>query len=90
MEPSDTCASTGSAVYLAALVLRDSLVQRVVHDTTSPLFLQKAESDAKPGDERNEFSMYSFGAQFAEVRVDADLGQVKVSRIVAASPPDAF
>ena len=28
--------------------------------------------------------MYSFGAQFAEVRVDADLGQIKVSRMVGA------
>jgi xanthine dehydrogenase YagR molybdenum-binding subunit len=28
--------------------------------------------------------MFSFGAQFAEVRVDADLGQVKVSRMVGA------
>ena len=26
--------------------------------------------------------MYAFGAQFAEVRVDADLGQIKVSRMV--------
>jgi xanthine dehydrogenase YagR molybdenum-binding subunit len=28
--------------------------------------------------------MYSFGAQFAEVRVDADLGQIFVSRMVGA------
>ncbi len=28
--------------------------------------------------------MYAFGAQFAEVRVDADLGQVRVSRMVGA------
>jgi hypothetical protein len=28
--------------------------------------------------------MYSFGAQFAEVRVDADLGQIRVSRMVGA------
>lgn len=41
----------------------------------------EAEADAKPGDERNRYSMYAFGAQFAEVRVDADLGQLRVSRM---------
>lgn len=38
----------------------------------------KADPDAK------KFSSYSFGAQFAEVRVDADLGTVRVSRMVGA------
>ena len=28
--------------------------------------------------------MYAFGAQFAEVRVDADLGQLRVTRMVGA------
>lgn len=39
-------------------------------------------ANTKPGDEKEKYSMYSFGAQFAEVRVDADLGQIKVSRMV--------
>jgi xanthine dehydrogenase YagR molybdenum-binding subunit len=42
----------------------------------------QAQADAKPGDEKNRYSMYAFGAQFAEVRIDADLGQIKVSRMV--------
>ena len=37
---------------------------------------------AKPGEEHARFSMHSFGAVFAEVRVDADLGEVRVPRIV--------
>jgi xanthine dehydrogenase YagR molybdenum-binding subunit len=37
--------------------------------------------DAKPGDEKDKYSSYAFGAQFAEVRVDADLGQIRVSRM---------
>jgi xanthine dehydrogenase YagR molybdenum-binding subunit len=41
----------------------------------------EAQADAKPGDEKDRFSMYAFGAQFAEVRVDADLGQLRVSRM---------
>ena len=39
--------------------------------------------EAKPGPERDKYSMHSFGAVFAEVRVDADLGVVRVPRITA-------
>ena len=42
----------------------------------------EAQANAKPGPEKERYSMYAFGAQFAEVRVDADLGQIKVSRMV--------
>ncbi len=41
----------------------------------------EAHGDAKPGEEKDRYSMYAFGAQFAEVRVDADLGQIRVSRM---------
>ncbi len=44
----------------------------------------QVESSTKPGDEAKDFSGYSFGAQFAEVRVDADLCQIRVSRMVGA------
>jgi xanthine dehydrogenase YagR molybdenum-binding subunit len=44
----------------------------------------EARADAKPGSEQDQFSMYAFGAQFVEVRVDADLGEVRVSRMVGA------
>ncbi len=42
----------------------------------------EAQANAKPGAEKERYSMYAFGAQFAEVRVDADLGQIRVSRMV--------
>ncbi|MDQ6639961.1 MAG: molybdopterin-dependent oxidoreductase, partial [Pseudomonadota bacterium] len=41
-------------------------------------------AEAKPGGEREQYSMHSFGAVFAEVRVDADLGTVRVPRVGAA------
>jgi xanthine dehydrogenase YagR molybdenum-binding subunit len=41
-------------------------------------------ASAKQGPEAKQYSMYSFGAQFAEVRVDADLGQIQVARMVGA------
>ncbi|HEY3815946.1 MAG TPA: xanthine dehydrogenase family protein molybdopterin-binding subunit [Polyangiaceae bacterium] len=43
-----------------------------------------AESHTKEKKDRKKFSTHSFGADFVEVRVDEDLGEVRVSRIVAA------
>jgi xanthine dehydrogenase YagR molybdenum-binding subunit len=40
--------------------------------------------ESKPGEEGKKFSMYAFGAQFVEVRVDPDLGTVRVARVVSA------
>jgi xanthine dehydrogenase YagR molybdenum-binding subunit len=117
---SQTAASTGSAVMLAARALREKLVQMAISDPQSPLnglgandviidngwltsrnntstretlmtLMQRqgkdnveAYADAKPGEERKNYSMYAFGAQFAEVKVDEDLGQVRVTRMVGA------
>ena len=44
----------------------------------------EASETAKPGDEDKHYSFHSFGAHFAEVRVDAELGEVRVSRYVGA------
>ncbi len=41
-----------------------------------------AAADSAPGPEQKQYAMYSFGAQFAEVRVDADLGTVRLSRML--------
>ena len=115
---SQTAASTGSAVYLAAQALREKLIQMAVSDAQSPLsgvssqdvvlesgrmFSRsnaakgetfqallgrsglphlEAKADAKPGEEKERYSMYAFGAQFVEVRVDAALGQIRVPRMV--------
>lgn len=115
---SQTAASTGSAVYLAAQALREKLIQMAVTDAQSPLsglgaqdivfengriFSRtnpsrgetfraligrsglphvEANAAAKPGPEKDRYATYAFGAQFAEVHVDADLGQIKVARMV--------
>jgi xanthine dehydrogenase YagR molybdenum-binding subunit len=41
-----------------------------------------ADATARPGDEKEQFSMHSFGAVFVEVRVDRDLGEIRVPRVV--------
>ncbi len=48
--------------------------------------LKNVEGFAKndPQQQSKQFSMHSFGAQFAEVRVDPDLGTIRVSRFVSA------
>ena len=43
----------------------------------------EARASVKPGDEKQKFSFHSFGAVFAEVHVDADLGMIRVARITS-------
>lgn len=44
----------------------------------------EATVESGPGEERERYSMHGFGAVFAEVAVDPDLGEVRVRRIVGA------
>jgi xanthine dehydrogenase YagR molybdenum-binding subunit len=48
------------------------------------LKMVEASFDAKFDTANNKHSMHSFGAQFAEVRVDPDLGQIRLTRFVGA------
>jgi xanthine dehydrogenase YagR molybdenum-binding subunit len=67
-------ASWGSAIVEAARALR----RRIDADGLP------AEASAEVGGnpEAERYSMHSFGAQFAEVRVDADTGEVRVPRLL--------
>jgi xanthine dehydrogenase YagR molybdenum-binding subunit len=47
----------------------------------------EAVGTAAPGDEKQHYSMHSFGAQFVEVRIDPDLREIRVSRCVGAFAP---
>ena len=44
----------------------------------------EARVDLKPNPDQQQYSMHSFGAVFTEVRVDRDLGLIRVPRVVAA------
>jgi xanthine dehydrogenase YagR molybdenum-binding subunit len=85
---SQTAASVGSAVHAAATALREKLAALAGGSRESLAALAarhgevEAAGEAKPGDDDTQFGMYAFGAQFAEVRVDADLGQIRVARMV--------
>ena len=43
----------------------------------------EAIATTQPGDEKQQFAFHSFGAVFTEVHVDAELGTIRVPRIVA-------
>ncbi|MDB5802734.1 MAG: acylaldehyde oxidase [Betaproteobacteria bacterium] len=42
----------------------------------------EGKGEAKPGKEREQFSMHSFGAVFVEARVDRDLGRIRIPRVL--------
>ena len=44
----------------------------------------EARADAKLGGEQKKFSMHALGSQFAEVRVNPDSGEVRVTRWVGS------
>ncbi|HXT17173.1 MAG TPA: xanthine dehydrogenase family protein molybdopterin-binding subunit [Gemmatimonadaceae bacterium] len=82
-----TAASTGSAVHNAAVALRGMLNDLGIQDLAShrPNAIVEARADAKPGeDAKKKYSMHAFGAVCVEVRVDPDLGTVRLSRVVGA------
>ena len=89
-----TAASTGPAVHAAALALGEKITSLggraadveqcralAAQHSGDPI---EGRASVKPGPEQKQYSMHSFGAVFVEVRVDPDLGQVHVSRIVGA------
>ena len=58
---------------------RDNVAELLSRQGGAPIVV---DGDSKPGAEDKQFSMNSFGAVFAEVHVDRDLGVVRVARIV--------
>ena len=92
---STTMASVGPAVQAACQALRrqlDELAEQPITEATDlPGLLRRAglpelraEAGSSPHPGPATHSTYSFGAVFAEVRVDPDLGTVRVARLVGA------
>jgi xanthine dehydrogenase YagR molybdenum-binding subunit len=65
----------GSAVVAAARAFRDKHGDR-------PRRGAEVTAEMPENPEAERFAMHSFGAQFAEVRVDGDTGEVRVSRML--------
>lgn len=87
---SQSTASVAPAVQAAAAALREELHSLAVGDEPIASVMKRihgrelvAEASVRPGDEKRRHSMHSFGAVFVEVRVDRDLGVIRVPRVVA-------
>ena len=76
-----TAASTGPAIQAAAKALKEKIDALGGVTPDAPI---AARASVKPGPEQKQFSMHSFGAVFVEARVDEELGEVRVSRVVGA------
>ncbi|MGH3486659.1 MAG: xanthine dehydrogenase family protein molybdopterin-binding subunit [Actinopolymorphaceae bacterium] len=68
-------ASWGSAVVAAARSLREN------HGANPPAGAE-AIADMPDNPHQGSYAMHAFGAQFAEVRVDADTGEIRVPRML--------
>ncbi|MGZ6124277.1 MAG: xanthine dehydrogenase family protein molybdopterin-binding subunit, partial [Myxococcales bacterium] len=75
-----TAASVASAVQAACRSLREKL-EALGGRPAEPV---EAWGEVAPGEDRKKYALHSFGAQFAEVEVDPDLGMVRVTRLVGA------
>ena len=80
---STTASTVGPAVKDACTMLRAKLSAMTPADRAAgqPVTAE-ARSEVSP--ERQKFALHSFGADFVEVRVDEDLGTIRVARVVAA------
>jgi xanthine dehydrogenase YagR molybdenum-binding subunit len=78
---SQTSGSVGSVVALAAERLRARLAALGGQIPNDGIVL---EVDDEPTPEEELYANQGFGAQFAEVRVDPDLGEIRVTRFVGA------
>ena len=75
-----TAASVASAVMAACRNLRQKL-DALGGPPSAPV---EALGEVAPPENRKKYALHSFGAQFAEVEVDPDLGMVRVTRMVGA------
>ena len=87
-----TLASVGSAVHEAARAARDEvrkLAGAGAADNYAEILTRRGKEfvevthKSKVGGDAERFSMRAFGANFVEVRVDPDLGTVRVARVVS-------
>ncbi|MEA3124599.1 MAG: xanthine dehydrogenase YagR molybdenum-binding subunit [Caballeronia sp.] len=75
----DVTVNNGWVISRADPSKRDPAAAVIARNGGKPI---EAMATAKPGDEKQQFAFHSFGAVFTEVHVDADLGTIRVARIV--------
>jgi xanthine dehydrogenase YagR molybdenum-binding subunit len=81
LAPDDVDATGGILVARRDGSKRDAYAEIVTRSGQSEV---TAEFKAEPRDDRKRFATHSFGAQFVEVKIDEDLAEVRVTRVVSA------
>jgi xanthine dehydrogenase YagR molybdenum-binding subunit len=79
--PEEVLAENGFLFLRSSPDRRDAFADIIRRAGGQPV---EAGSEAKPHQEREDYALHSFGAVFTEVHVDAELGTIRVPRIVAA------
>lgn len=77
--PADVTVADGWVVLNGDASRRDPAAAIIARAGGKPI---EARASEKPGAERQQYAFHSFGAVFAEVHVDAELGTLRVARIV--------
>ena len=75
----DVTVDNGWVISRSTPSKRDPAAAMIARNGGKPI---EATATVKPGAEKQQYSFHSFGAVFAEVHVDADLGTIRVARIV--------
>jgi xanthine dehydrogenase YagR molybdenum-binding subunit len=75
----DVTVNNGWVISRADPSKRDPAAAVIARNGGKPI---EAMASVKPGDEKKEYAFHSFGAVFTEVHVDADLGTIRVARVV--------
>lgn len=76
--PDDVVVQNGWVTSRADPSRRDPIAAVLARAGGQPI---EATTSTKPGDEKQRYSFHSWGAVFAEVHVDADLGSIRVARL---------
>jgi xanthine dehydrogenase YagR molybdenum-binding subunit len=79
--PASSIVVDGGSLSVRDAPSRSESIAALAGRVAEPL---EATAEAKPGDEAERYALHSFGAVVAEVRVDPDLGVIRVPRVVAA------
>lgn len=79
--PDEVGVEYGQMFLLCDPALRESMATIVARHGKGPV---EASANTAPGVEKQQYAMHAFGAVFVEVRVDQDLGTVRVPRVVGA------
>jgi xanthine dehydrogenase YagR molybdenum-binding subunit len=75
----DEVATEAGWLYLRSAPQRRESMAQVAARHGAPV---EATANAAPGPEKKRYSMHAFGAVFVEVRVDEDLGTIRVARVI--------